>query len=360
MIRRVILVGLLIATPALIYVLSPLGSKDIPTVQVITAQRGLLESSIRVTGRVINDRTVTLTALVDGQIQGMLVQKGETVEAGQILAFLDKREADSLLVKSQALVARETEHVDEKQRRLKRLRGVSRAGGASAQTVDDAAAELRAAQSSLRVAHADLVLAQLHRAKVEVKAPFAGVITEKSTEVGQWVEAGIKLFTLVALEGREIEAQVDAGDSATVAIGQSVRVSCDAFAGQPWSETVQWIAPAVSASDNDALNTFAVRMTLGPTAPSLLLGQQVDARILTAHRENALKLPYKALIETNDKTQIAIVREGRIHLVSVRTGIEDLTHVEILEGLSPHDKVVLSGGEKLSEGQMVHVEQTKS
>ena len=97
-------------------------------VTVIHAQRGSIESTIRVTARVINDRTVTLTALLDGQIQGMLVQKGQRVKAGQVLAYLDKREADALLEKARAQAARERESVDEAARKLKRLRDMGRSG----------------------------------------------------------------------------------------------------------------------------------------------------------------------------------------------------------------------------------------
>ncbi len=352
---RLAVLVLTVAITALI-ALGTLGRKTATEVELVSAQWAPLESTIRVTGRVINDRTVTLTALVDGQIKGMLVQKGDVVKAGQTLAFFDKREADALLGKSRALVAREREKVDELQRKLDRLRDVSRAGGASTQVVEDAEAELRASKTQLDVAEAELRLAVIHREKIEVTAPFGGVITEKSTEVGQWVEAGIKLFTLVAEAGREIEAHVDAGDSAAVATGQRVTVTCDAFPGLEWEERVQWIAPAITEDDNDALNTFAVRMTLGPEAPSLLLGQQVDLKIRTAHRERALTLPYNALIESDGQTQVAILREGKVHLREVLTGIEDLSHVEIVEGLEPEDRVILPQGRRLGEGEAVTVD----
>ena len=326
-------------------------------VEVITVERGSIESVIRVTGRVINDRTVTMTALVDGQIQGMLVQKGDQVKAGQVLAYFDKREADALMERAKAVVARERQAVDEAARKLQRLREMSLTGGASAQAVEDTEAQWSAAKARLQVANAELKVAQIHREKVEVTAPWDGVIIEKSTEQGQWLEAGIKLFTLVAEEGREIEGNVDAGDSGVVEIGQNVTITCDAFPGRRWNETVHWISPAIITAESAAVNSFAVRMTLGPDAPPLLLGQQVDMEILTTQRDSILKLPYSVLIESEESSQVAVVRDGKVVYVPVTTGIEDFTHVEIVTGLAAGDSVILPQGKPPAEGSMVKVRQ---
>ena len=266
-------------------------SDDAVEVRVVTAQVGPISSTIRVTGRVVNDRTVTLTALVDGQINAMLVNKGDPIEAGQVLAHLDMREANALLAKSQAVVEREQHAVREASRRLERLKDMSRSGGASQQTVEDAESRWRAAQARLRVAQAEQHVAEVQREKVAITAPWDGVITDKNAEVGQWVEAGTQLFTLVAHDGREIEAHVDAGDSGVVKPGQQVMVTCDAFPGWQWSETVQWISPAIIVDQSSDVNSFAARMSLGANAPDLLLGQQVDIEIVTARRDRTANLP---------------------------------------------------------------------
>lgn len=324
------------------------------SVKTVTVERGNIESLIRVTGRVINDRTVTLTALLDGQVQSMLVQKGQVVQAGQVLAELDPREANALFSKAQAVVAQEQDRVEQLTRKLTRLNQVSRMGGESVQAVDDAEAALSAARAQLRVAEAELRVAQIHQEKIAISAPFDGVITEKVTEVGQWVEAGTKLLTLVANAGREIEANVDAADSGLVASGQAVSISCDAYPGRSWSEQIQWIAPALMENNKEAINTFAVRMSLGDSAPPLLLGQQVDVTIITAQRENVLKLPYGALIDNEDANrQVAIMEAGQVRFLPVEIGIEDLSHVEITAGLEPGMQVILPEGKTLTAGMAV-------
>jgi len=107
-------------------------------VTTIVPERGAIEAVIRVTGEVVNDRTVKMTALVDGQIKEMSVRRGDSVLAGQVLTVFDGREADARLHKAEAELERERQAVAESYRKLKRLRDVSKSGGASVQVIDDA------------------------------------------------------------------------------------------------------------------------------------------------------------------------------------------------------------------------------
>jgi RND family efflux transporter MFP subunit len=296
-----------------------------------------------------------MTALVNGQIDGMLVQKGDKVKAGQVLAFFDKREADALVEKTAAVVAREKQAVNEAKRKYKRIKEISVAGNASEQARENSEAEFRAAKAHLQVAIAEHRIAKINREKLSVTAPWDGVIIEKTAEQGQWVEAGIKLFTLVAEKGHEIEANVDAGDSGVVKIGQVVTLTCDAFPNYQWQETIHWISPAIRNDKDSVLNSFAVRMTLGKDAPALLLGQQVDVNIRTAYREDTLTLPYNALIDDVDTTQVAVVRDGQVNYQPITVGIESFTHIEITEGVSESDNVILSNGTPPPENHLVTI-----
>lgn len=351
--RLLILLMGLIAIAVIIY---NLAVTDAVPVKLVKPEIRDIETSIRVTGHVINDKTVTMTALVNGQIEGMLVQKGERVEADQVLAFFDKREADATIAKTEAVLGREEQAVIEAQAKYKRLKNVKGSGGSTQQMIDDAEAEMNAAKARLRVAKAELRVAQINREKIELRAPFAGVITEKTTDKGQWMEAGTKIFTLVGSEGREIEVNVDAGDSGTVQLGQTVNITCDAFPGKIWQEKIHWIAPSIIQDEkNESLNTFAVRISLGENAPPLLLGQQVDAHIVVASKKQVHTLPFTALRGEQGKYAVTVLNNNTVKFKPVITGIESDTHIEILSGLRDDDQVVISTGKPLTEDQQVIV-----
>lgn len=242
-----------------------------------------------------------------------------------------------------------------------RFRRVVPSGLEPAYKLEDAEAQLKSAQAKEGVAAAELRLAHVALDNLNVTAPFAGLITLSPVRAGQWIVPPEALFTLADLERREIEVKVDADDSAGIAVGQEVTLSSDAFPGRQWSERVMRLAPSVEKEE--AANTVNVYLSLGADidngAPPLRLGQQVDVKIRTAFRSKALKVPFAALISKDEKTWVAAIEQGRVKLLPVVTGIEDLTHTEILQGVSAGQQVILAEGKTLNEGDRVRVEARK-
>lgn len=334
-----------------------INTPEIPRVSSVSAQRGEIKNAINLTGKVINDKTVTLSALVNGQITDMKISKGQVVDRNQVLARFDRREADAELTRLQA----EQDLAEQKailtRNTLDRLLNMGSGGSVSQQQVDDAQTEWRIARAQQKVNKAAYSIAAIQREKYDVTAPFDGVITEKTTEVGQWVEAGTPLFTLVALDGREIEVNIDSSDRGQIKLNQKANLKSDAWPDRPWSETIHWLAPAVSQKDNEALNSFTARLSLGKQAPPLILGQQVDVELVIEHKQDALKIPYSVLIEDKDKKQIAIINSSsQIELHDITTGIEDISFVEVLSGVSPEERIAVNGESPYKQGQQVIVE----
>jgi RND family efflux transporter MFP subunit len=335
-----------------------LKTTDLPNVHVTRPQPGDIQNVIDLTGKVINDRTVTLSALVNGQITEMKIIKGQIVEAGQVLARFDSREADAELQRLQA----ESELAEEKLRlarnSLERLVNMGSHSSVSQQQLDDARTEWRITEAQLKVSRAAYRIAAIKREKFDVTAPFDGVITEKTTEVGQWLEAGTPLFTLVAQQGREIEVNIDSSDRGQVKLEQKANLSAEAWPDQKWVEHIHWLAPAVNEKNNEAQNNFNARLTLGLDAPPLILGQQVDVELILEQKPDVLKLPYSVLIEKDGNKQLAVVDDSsHIRLVDIRTGIEDVRFFEVI---SPHINRETRIAEPLdtafTEGQLVTIE----
>ncbi|MCU7872579.1 MAG: efflux RND transporter periplasmic adaptor subunit [Candidatus Thiodiazotropha sp. (ex Lucinoma borealis)] len=322
-------------------------------VETVTVERGDLELLIRVTGEVINDRSVTLTALVDGQVNRVATAMGERVEANQVLASMDNRAAAARLQRAEAYMQQEAVRRREEQLRYQRLKKLADKGAVSQEKLEEAKLNWEAATAAWQVAKADLHLAEVAQEWQQIRAPFAAVVVGKSTEVGQWVEAGTKLFSLVALDQWEIEAHVDAVDSGRVKLGQPVTIRCDAFPGLVWQSTLSWIGPSVEREKDKRLNTFRVRLGLGETPPPLLLGQQLDLEILVDHRHNILKLPFAALRESDEGFEVALIESGQLHYRPIEIGLEGDTHVELISSFAEGVKVVRLDGDILEAGALV-------
>jgi RND family efflux transporter MFP subunit len=315
-------------------------TEPVEQVETVRVERGDLELTIRVTGEVINDRRVTLTALVDGQVVALNAAMGDRVEAGQVLASMDNRAAAARQQRAQAYLQQVEVQLQQAERHYRRMRTLAQTESVSLEGLEEARLNWEAASAMREVARADLRLAQVETEWQQVRAPFGAVVVDKSTERGQWVEAGTQLFTLVALDNLEIEAHVDAVDSARVRLGQRVEVRCDAFPEQAWHSTLNWIGPSVEREKDARLNTFRVRLGLGEPPAELLIGQQVDLEIQVDRREAVLTLPFSALGERNGTYEVGLIEAGRLRYQAVETGLEGDSRVELLSELTEGARVI--------------------
>ena len=347
--------GLTLLMLALLIIAGALaGYRDQPQqVATVEVARGDLELVIRVTGEVINDRSVVITALVDGQVKRVAAALGDRVGAGQVLASMDNRAAAAQRQRAEAYAQQEAVRRKERRMRYQRLQKLAVKGAVSQERLEDAKLDWEAATAAWQVARAELRLAEVAQEWQQIEAPFEAVVVGKTTEVGQWVEAGTPLFSLVALDQWEIESHVDAVDSGRLKAGQPVTIRCDAFPGRVWQSKVSWIGPSVEREKDKRLNTFRVRMGLGEDAPPLLLGQQVDLEILVERRRNVLKLPFAALREQGEGFEAALIESGRLRYRDVATGLEGDTHVELISGVTEGERVVRLDGALIEAGTLV-------
>lgn len=320
-------------------------------VKTILAAKGGITATLSATGKVVSRQEAQISAAVAGLVQAVDVQAGDRVADGAVLALLDDRQLAER-VKGDQAARREA---DEKVRRLKRdyqvLVAVYAAGGTSRQSVADAKSSLEMAQAALNRASAELNESKVARDKLKVTAPFAGIVTRKEINPGEWVAPGRALFTLADESSRRIEVMVDESDAGLVKVGQTVAMTSDAFPGLKWLERVTEVDPAVHKEEG--ANSIRVRVTCGAQAPNLKLGQQVDAKIQTAHRADVVKLPFECLTGTAGQTSVAMIRDGMVRFLPVVTGIEDDTSVEIIKGVSAGEAIIVPEGKPLKEGQRV-------
>ncbi|WP_455375187.1 efflux RND transporter periplasmic adaptor subunit [Kaarinaea lacus] len=320
-------------------------------VETTLVEQGEIFQSITVPGKVVSKLRVDVTPSIAGRLTNVYVEEGDSVKKGELMARLDDREARSNLKRAEAALNNAEEDVALAERSLKRLRQAFSKGAVAGQLVEEAEVELRSAKARLSVAEEEVRTSKLSLENPRIVAPFAGTITARYVEVGQWVVPSETLFTLVDQSQREIEVRVDAADSGGIAVGQTVTLSSDAFPGLEWSESVTRLAAATSNVGN--ANTVSVYISLGSKAPSLRFGQQVDAEIRTSWNPSALKVPYGAIITRGGKSYVAVVDNNVITLVEVETGIEDFTHVEIRQGVHVGQYIILANGADIEEGDRV-------
>lgn len=329
-------------------------------VEIISVSKGPIESNIHVTGTIVNDRIVTLAALIDGEINTIEVNVGDLVKAGQLLISFDNALSIHSVNRAKADLALQQSSLNAAERKLNRVKKLIHNLSVSTEELDTAKSSFEIEHARLNVLKENLSIEMLRHDNTRLYAPYSGVITEKFTGEGQWVESGTLLLKLASDKGREIEAQIDANDLSAIKLGDFAEVSTDSYSGLSWKERIIRISPSISSETS---NTFPIRFTLSDDAPHLLLNQQVDIKVTISKKDNVFSVPFSALIDTDGKYQVILLVGDRAKYIPVSTGIESYTNIEIASGIdeSLYDsnntiKIIMPDNrDAIKDGELVNV-----
>jgi RND family efflux transporter MFP subunit len=322
--------------------------KPAPAVVARELVRRTVRSELMLTGTIEPDRSARLAAQVDGEVVALEVREGTAVREKQVLvridpsriaAALDEARADHLAAKAQLEDAR---RVLERDRSLFERQGLSRERLERSET-DVMRLEAAEAKARARIAGLEAQLAD-----TEVKAPFDGYILERSVELGDVVKNGTPLL---AVASRTLHALVPVSEIALVGLaeGAKVRLRSDAAVGGGCNARITRIRPRIDPTTR----TADVEVVPGPEACDVrwLPGMLVRATFMLAERTNVLAVPAEAVASRPDGSRTVFVVEGDVaRQRKVKTGLEGGGWIEIMEGLSERDKVIVQGFEKLKDG----------
>lgn len=343
--------GLSLLSALVIISLSGCGQPASPTVASATARPVLVAQAERLplggldfVGEVRALHRAELTFNVPGVVREVLVEPGDRVRAGQVLARLDTLPTQAQLSAAQAEVSRGQSALAEALRRQARLQAARDQGAASESEWTAVQAEVQAATAALSAARAQQDNAAWSRQQTELRAPFAGHVGGRQLEVGQAAGAGTPVL-VVDGAGRELLVTVPA--SLGVRAGQVVQLSTPA--GQVDSRVLA--APQRLAAGQ----SYRVQLS----APdSWQVGDAVPVRLAAAgDRQATLQIPLRAVQAAaagKPATVLKLSGDGQtVQRVPVTLGEPAGSRIEVRSGLAAGDRVVVAGAHALETGARV-------
>src|ERR1700757_5294283 len=308
------------------------------------------QGRLTLTGEVQARFRADLSFRVSGRVLERLADVGAHVNAGDILARLDPAEQQADFDAATASVAAAEAQLRVAQATFDRQSNLLSSGFTTRVAYDQAQEQLRTAQSTLESAKAELGRTREALDDTELHARAAGVITARSLEVGQVVQAAQSVFTL-AQDG-ERDAVFDVPESMFLGDVESGSVSLALVSGSDVTATgyVREISPAVDPK------SFTVRVKVAIQSPpaAMALGSAVAG---TAGTKPATEItvPWTALMAVGSKPAVWIVdpKTRTASLKPVIVSAYEAGAVQIREGLEAGDRVVIDGGKLLSSGQPV-------
>ncbi|QBM18650.1 multidrug resistance protein MdtA [Marinobacter sp. JH2] len=280
--------------------------------------------------------SVELMTEASGRVVELNLKPGQPVQQGDVLLRLDDRQARADLA---VLKAR----LSDARRQFDRARSLRANNSVSQSQVDEL-------QTSVAVAVAELEAAKVRLENHRIEAPFAGVIGLSDISPGAFLQAGTSITTLDSSGQLELNFSVPERFVGQVKIGQPVSAVSPAFPDQLFEGQLVELATRIS----ELSRTLAVRAVIDNSHGQLRPGQFMSASLTLQQRE-ALVVPEQAVMVRGDEKYVFLAEDGLARRVLVRIGNRMPGWVEIKEGLSLEDSVVVTGQDRLSSGNRIRV-----
>lgn len=330
--------------------------------------RGPLSVRVTTNGKVEPIEEAEIRARLDGRIveipePGTRVQKGDVIlriDAGPVAAELAKAKSERLsalesLRAARAKLAREKERAATDTKLFEQGAVSAERHAESQAALRDARARVRflERETPLRVDSLDLRIQEYEdqRGSAEVRAPFAGTVYRTERRKGAMVHVGDPILWIADLERLRVRTNIDQVDLGRVRAGQSVTITANAFPERTWTGTVSEVIPHVVVRQSRSISEGLARVE--PPTDGLVPGMSVDVDIVVTELADTLHVPAQAIVRSNGQPYVYRVAGSRAERTPVKLGLETVNEVEVVEGLSAEDHVVVGPLRNLRDGDRV-------
>ncbi|MEM9456192.1 MAG: efflux RND transporter periplasmic adaptor subunit [Myxococcota bacterium] len=305
------------------------------------------------------DEAVSITPVaVSGFLRRVLVDVGDKVSAGQLIALVDCREYAAKRTQAETVIAKRRAQVDESRSKLDRLTKMGEGLVAPAE-LDRAEADARVAEAELADAKAKLSEAGQRQGYCSMTAPFGGFVTERFLDPGAMVgPGGQPVVKLVKSRDVRVVASIIEEDAPKVSRGAPVEVVLHAYPDNPFTAEVARIGRAL----DPATRTLRVEMAIPQSTDVMLPGMTGKASLVISTNEDAMLVPFTAVLKLEEVAYVYVVRDeqgvNRARRVEVELGVDLGDWLEITSGITPEDRVIFVGRDLVDDGTEVDLAET--
>ena len=331
------------------------GKDDLPAVSYVSAKRGSQKADIVLPASLYAMQETMIYARTNGYLKRWLVDIGDQVKAGQVLAEIEAPEVDREMDQAHASRAQVKANLDLARVTAERYNALLKEEAVSPQEVDEKHGVHEARKADYAAAEANLRRLEQMKSFQRVTAPFSGTIVARNVDVGSLIQAGSAsssgwLFKLSQTDTIRVHAAVPQSSMRMINPGMTVDLVVPELGERVFPAKVMRSAGAFDS----ATRTMVVEMHVPNHGGPLLPGMYAQARISLVNAEPNLQVPINALMIGGDGTRVAVVDAGGvIHIKPVKLGRDFGKEVEILAGLADNDRVINNPRDSLLEGTKV-------
>lgn len=330
---------------------------DAPPVQVSSdnvtvVDSGRLESGPALSGSLEAERAAQLRAQVSGTLLALYVDEGAAVSVGQALALIDTSTLAESARSARSGMRSAAASADVAKRNAERSEALHQAGAIADRDLEAAKSSSVAADANLADARSRLASAEKMLANATVRAPFRGVVSERPASVGDVLQPGSPVLTVVDPSVLKLEASVPAENIAALKTGSKVEFTIQGSADKHFTGKIARINPAV----DPATRQVRVYVSVPNGDRALVSGLFAEGRVALTSL-HGLAIPFTAIDQQATTPSVKRVRGGKVESVPVTLGLRDelAEMVQVTNGLTKGDTLLIGGVLGTPAGVMLRI-----
>lgn len=304
-------------------------------VEVAYPSREDIYATYAATATIGSEGDAPVLARVSGDVVELLVEEGDWVEQGQLLARLDGERLRLEMLAAKA-------NLDMARGEYERYRDLHARGLVSETMYDGLRFDLEALEATYK-------LKKLNFNYSGIRATIPGYVSARNIKLGQAVRENDELFRITDTSKLVAYLQIPQTELEKFAAGHAATLEVDSMPDREYSAEIARISPTIDMRNGTFRATAHIDNSLGELAPGMF------ARFTIAYEKhtNAIVIPAKALVEEDELTTVYVVNDGQVSRRSIETGVQSGGRVQVLDGLSEGDQIVVVGQSALRDGSKV-------
>ena len=311
-----------------------------------------IASGPSLSGELGAEKEAQVRAEVAGSVVQVFVETGQRVATGTALARIDATTASAAELSARTGVTAQEAQAAQAKKELDRSERLNTAGAIADRDLENARLAYSTAMAQLANVKSAYAQANKQLRNATVRAPFDGVVATKVVSVGDVVQPGAQLFTVVDPKSMRLEAAVPAAQVGQIRIGMPVAFKVSGYGNRSFSGTVKRVSPVADPTTRQVMILASIPNSAGTLVGGLFAEGRVNAEL-----RSAMVLPSTAIDQRGPKPVVMRLRGGRVERVAVTLGIRDdqRENYEIMQGLQRGDTVLLGAAQAIGEGKQVRV-----
>jgi RND family efflux transporter MFP subunit len=327
-------------------------SVSLASQNVATAAVAELSSGPAVSGQLTPAREATVRSQVGGSIVALTVDRGEAVAAHAVVARVSARDLDDALESAEAGVKSAETALATAKSEEARTASLVKGGALAARDLEQAKNAVSMAEAQVAAMKARQKAAWQQVDDTQIRAPFAGIVSDRPANLGDVVSNGTPILTVIDPSSLRLEALVPSDQIGQIKAGQRVRFTIRGFPNQTFSGKVERVSPTA----DPITRQVSIFVSLPNVGGKLIAGLFAEGRVESAVRKGVV-VPMSAIDETGAITTVTRIKDGKAERAAVQLGLRqpETELIEVVSGVAAGDVVVTGSAKGVAPGTIVTV-----